>query len=199
MYNEILKRMNNGKVSIIIFDFDYTLTTLDSNSSIGVFSNYLPRAYCKKKKVLDILTNIATTSKFYELIWRSKLKLLSSYYIKDLIKKINITNEFKPNKSTMEILNRAIKSNINVIIYSSGIEEIIVEFLKVNGINNKKVKIIANKLSHVNLSTVITPKKKKLELELDENIILIGDKIDDLKIIDNATKMLLKNTELIEV
>ena len=43
MHDEILKDISKGKVSKIIFDFDYTLTSKDSNSSIGVFNNYLKK------------------------------------------------------------------------------------------------------------------------------------------------------------
>lgn len=199
MHDEILKDISNGKVSKIIFDFDYTLTAKNSNSSIGVFSNYLPKTYYRKKRFLDFLTTIAFSKWFYKIIWQLKLKLLSSYFEKDLINKIDIANEFKPNKITIDILNNAIKNNIEILIYSSGIEEIILKFLEVNSINKDSIRIIANKLNHVDLSKIITPKKEKLSFKKKGYIILIGDKKDDLKIVNNATKILLKDDKLIEV
>lgn len=199
MRNEILKDIRNGKVSKIIFDFDYTLTSKNSNSSIGVFSNYLPKTYYRKKRFLDFLTTIAFSKWFYKIIWKLKLKLLSLYFEKDLINKIDIVSEFKPNKIIIDILKNAVENNIDVLIYSSGLEEIILKFLEINSINKNSVRIIANKLNHADSSKIITPKKEKLSFKQERNIILIGDKKDDLKIVNNATKILLKNDELIEV
>ncbi len=199
MHDEILKDISKGKVSKIIFDFDYTLTSKDSNSSIGVFNNYLPKAYYRKKKFLDFLTFIAFSKYSYKIIWKLKLKLLSLYFKKDLINNIDIANEFKPNAIVIDILSNAIKNNIDVLIYSSGIEEIILKFLEINSIDKNNIRIIANKLNNVNLSKIITPKKDKLCFKQEENIILIGDKRDDLKIVDKAIKILIKNDKLLEV
>ncbi len=199
MYNEILKKINKGKISTIVFDFDYTLTTQNSDSSIGVFSKYLPESYYNKKKVLDFFTNIALSSMFYKLIWYLKLKLLLKYNAKSMIDKIDIDREFKANKSTIDILKNAINNDVNVIIYSSGLEEIITKFLKTNNIDDKNVDIKANNLRNVDLSLIITPKKKKLNFSSQKCVLLIGDKKDDLKIANNAKKILLKNDDLIEV
>lgn len=199
MYNEILKKINNSEISTIVFDFDYTLTTQNSESSIGVFSKYLPESYYNKKKVLDFFTNIALSSMFYKLIWYLKLKLLFKYNAKSMINKINIYREFRVNKSAIDILKNAIDNDVDVIIYSSGLEEIITKFLKINNIDDKKVDIKANNLRNVDFSSIITPKKKKLNFSSQECVLLIGDKIDDLKIVNNAKKILLKNDELIEV
>lgn len=199
MYNEILKKINNSEISTIVFDFDYTLTTQNSESSIGVFSKYLSESYYNKKKVLDFFTNIALSSMFYKLIWYLKLKLLFKYNAKSMINKINIYREFRVNKSAIDILKNAIGNDVDVIIYSSGLEEIITKFLEINNIDDKKVDIKANNLRNVDFSSIITPKKKKLNFSSQECVLLIGDKIDDLKIANNAKKILLKNDELIEV
>ena len=199
MYNEILKKINNSEISTIVFDFDYTLTTQNSESSIGVFSKSLSESYYNKKKVLDFFTNIALSSMFYKLIWYLKLKLLFKYNAKSMINKINIYREFRVNKSAIDILKNAIGNDVDVIIYSSGLEEIITKFLEINNIDDKKVDIKANNLRNVDFSSIITPKKKKLNFSSQECVLLIGDKIDDLKIANNAKKILLKNDELIEV
>ena len=199
MYNNILKKIGNGKISTIVFDFDYTLTTQDSNSSIGVFSKYLPKSYYNKKKILDFLTNIALSPMFYKLIWYLKLKLLLKFNAKNMLNKINISRDFKVNKNIVDILRYAINNSVNVIIYSSGLEEIIIKFLEINNIDDKKVNIKANNLINIDPRSIITPKKKKLNFYSQKCILLIGDKIDDLRIANNAKKILLKNDELIEV
>ncbi len=199
MYNKIIKKIDLNKISTIIFDFDYTLTTHDSNSSIGVFSNYLPSSYYNRKKFLDFLTNIAMTSTFYKFVWRKKLKLLHKYYNQEILNIIDFKKEFKPNKVIISLLKYAVKSNMDVVIYSSGIEEIIKKFLNINNIDSKNIKIISNKINNTDFIKIITPKKEKLNYDANTSILLIGDKIEDLKVVKNAMKILISDEKILEV
>ena len=80
-YNNIKKEiLFDKKNTIVIFDFDYTITTSNSETSIGVFTNYLPIKYKKKKKILDNLTLKAKSKISYYILWKYKLKLLYKYY-----------------------------------------------------------------------------------------------------------------------
>ena len=190
---EINKKINilkNNRDSIAIFDFDYTLTLSNSNSSIGVFSNYLPESYKSKKRKIDFITNHVENRYITKLMWWLKIKLLSKYYSDEVLKSIDYKKEFHLNKDTVKILNDLIDNNENVIIYSSGMKPIIMNVLKINNIDTKNIKIIANDID-INTkkikSKIITPKNKRLNNK-HSYIILFGDKEDDLKVVKNATK-----------
>lgn len=192
--NEIKKEINilkNSRDSIAIFDFDYTLTLSNSNSSIGVFSNYLPESYKSKKRKIDFITNHIKNKYITKLMWWLKIKLLSKYYSEEVLKSINYKEEFYLNKDTINILNDLVYNNEDVIIYSSGMKQIIINVLKINNIDIKNIKIIANDID-INTkkikSKIITPKNKRLNNNKYSYIILFGDKKDDLKVVQNATK-----------
>ena len=172
-----LKQLLTDNSIVIIVDFDYTITTKNSNSSIGVFSNYLPIEYKNKKKKLDYLTNKLKNRLAYKLIWNSKIKLLRKYNAKEVLNDIDYKKEFIINKDIVKLIKIIEESNNKIIIYSSGSKEIIERVLKTYNINYKNIKILANSF---NSNSIITPYKKRLNI--DNNTVLIGDKKNDLKV-----------------
>ena len=194
-YNTIKKIiLADKKNSIVIFDFDYTITTLDSETSIGVFTKYLPVKYKIKKKKLDLLTKKAKSKILYYIIWKRKLKLLLKYYDENILNSINYLKEFKINSSIKKIIMNLNKNKIPIIIYSSGITEVIQNVLIKNEIYSDNIKIIANSMN--NSTKIITPKKRKIRNINYKNIYVFGDKIDDLKIINNSMNILVTSNKM---
>ena len=189
--NKKIDKLKNNKDSVAIFDFDYTLTLSSSNSSIGVFSNYLPESYRSKKRKIDFITNHIRNKHIIKLMWWLKIRLLSKYYSNKVLESIEYQEEFHLNKNTINILNDLINNNVDVIIYSSGMKQIIINVLKLNNIDIKRLNIIAN---DIDISTkrikskIITPKNKRLNNSKYSYVILFGDKNEDLKVVKNATK-----------
>ena len=176
-----IENLINKKSIIVICDFDYTITTKDSNSSIAVFSNYLPKEYIKRKKKIDYLVNTIKNEFIYKFLWKLKLKLLKKYDGKNVLKKIDYKKEFFINNEVVDLIKLFYKKNISVIIYSSGIQEVITNILESYSINFDNIKIIANSLD--NMVDVITPYKKALPNLNYKKIILIGDNDKDLNIV----------------
>ena len=190
---------DNNKDSVAVFDFDYTLTLTNSNSSIGVFTNYLPTSYKSKKKRIDFVIDHINNKHVIKLMWWLKIKLLSKYYSNEVLKKIIYKEEFHLNTRLVNILNELIDNGVNIIIYSSGMKQIIMNVLEINNIDIKKIRIIANDIdieSKKIKSDIITPKNKKLNDNQYSHVILFGDRKEDLGIIKKASKFIVKDEEI---
>lgn len=172
----------NKESIIVVCDFDYTITTKNSNSSIAVFSNYLPERYRKRKKKIDCLVNIIRNETTYRFLWKLKIKLLKKYDGKNVLDKIDYKKEFSINNKMINIIKLLNKKGVPVIIYSSGIKEIIVNIFNTYSINFDNIKIIANNLD--NIVDVITPYKKKIPILNNKKVVLIGDNEKDLNIVN---------------
>lgn len=191
---EILK---NKQHAIAIFDFDYTITNNKSNSSIGVFTEYLPTKYKIKKQKIDNITLKINSKIGYYIIWKYKLNLLSKYYSETLINNINYKKEFQFNVDIYKLIVEIQKNNIPIIICSSGITDIIKKFLELNKINLKGITIIANSIDLNTQKTskkIITPKNKKnFHIEEKTHKYVFGDRIEDLNIVENSIKYLVSD------
>ncbi len=179
--SEIEKLVNKESI-IVVCDFDYTITTKNSNSSIAVFSNYLPERYRKRKKKIDYLVNIIKNETIYRFLWKLKLKLLKKYNGKNVLDKIDYKKEFYINNKMIDIIKLLNKKGVPIIIYSSGIQKIIVNVFDTYSINFDNIKIIANNLD--NMVDVITPYKKKIPILNNKKVVLIGDNEKDLNIVN---------------
>lgn len=177
---QLLKSQN--KV-VAVFDFDYTLTTQDSNSSINVFFNYMPKGYKIKKKTLDLISKVCKNRIVYKIIWKSKLRLLKLYGASKTLDKIAYKEEFKLNSTMLEIINLLSKNNAKIVIYSCGLSEIIKRVFDAYNIELCNCNIISNSIYGIT-DFVITPYKEKLKGYNDSCVILFGDNINDLKVFD---------------
>ncbi len=177
-----IENLTNKKSTIVVCDFDYTMTTKDSNSSIAVFSNYLPERYRKRKKKIDCLVKIMKNETAYRFLWKLKLKLLKKYDGKNILDKIDYRKEFSMNNKMIDIIKLFNKKGVPIIIYSSGIQEIIVNIFNTYSINFDSIKIIANNLD--NMVDVITPYKKEIPILNNKKVILIGDNEKDLNFVN---------------
>ena len=135
------------------------------------------------------------------IIWKKKLKLLAKYYNSSVLKEINYNKEFMLNDSMITLINNLLENKVKVIIYSSGMKEIIVNVLKNNSVNIERIEIVANS---IDVDTkridkkIITPKNKRLKHLNYKYIALFGDSIHDLKIASNSLKVLI-NDEKFEI
>lgn len=181
----------------IVTDFDKTLTCSESESTIGVFSKFLPNTYVEAKSVINdmeekIIGNDEISNKYKNLfmkyIWKKKLILLSEY-LKDtkLIQEIVHSGLFVFRDGAIESLNY-LQKKYEVIINSSGIGDIIVSLLKHNACSFENIKIFSNfynfDSASFDLTRCIFPTDKtnryyRKEI-LNKQLILIGDTIEDL-------------------
>ena len=197
--NEVLK---NKETTLYIFDFDNTLTYSNSESSIGVFTKHLPFKYKIVKKIFDFFTDKTKSKKILEIIWKNKLRFLLKYYNENLLNKINIDKDFFMNDIIFGLFKDLNASNAKIIIYSSGLKEVIEKVLLKHKIKLNEINIIANSIQDVNKKTkkaIITPNKEILDIGGNynyEKIIVFGDKDEDLKIIDNDIKILVKDNDI---
>ena len=56
---DIIKKFNSINNTIYIIDFDHTITTFDSNTSIGVYSLYLGQKTKRKKIKLIVCLHVS--------------------------------------------------------------------------------------------------------------------------------------------
>lgn len=182
IYNKIKNNIDN---KIIIIDFDHTITTKNSETSIGVFNRLLNMEYVTKKRKID--NKVSKNTIILTYYWYKKIKLLKKYikrkYIKESI------NYFKPNKEIIDLLN---ETNSKIIICSSGYKDIIKEFLYKYKIRYNY--LLANTLNS-NIFNVITPNNKyRFVKKITNNLnnkkyILIGDMPSDNNMIKSNNKI----------
>ena len=189
--------IEHSEDAVAIFDFDYTLTTNLSESSIGVFTKYLPPEYKKRKEVIDKISKKWNSRFLLKIIWKYKLNYLSKFYNENVLNKIDIKSDFILNDFTIKILRKCCENNIRTIIYSSGLKSVIELVLKYYKINYINLEIIANDINvdcKLN-SKIVTPKNKKIKFPKNEYVILFGDKKNDLRIAKKSVKILIKNSD----
>lgn len=56
-FEEIYKLIRENVIDTIVMDFDHTITTYDSETTIGVFSKVLGTHYVQEKHLIDIKVN----------------------------------------------------------------------------------------------------------------------------------------------
>lgn len=174
---DIIKKFNSINNTIYIIDFDHTITTFDSNTSIGVYSLYLGQKYKKKKDKIDSLSSRFNGKTITKLFWILKIKLLNRYYNSNLKKMI--ARNFKIRKDFKWLIKYFNINNIDYIICSSGHRDLIDYILKDNGISNYK--LLANEIN-TRFYKIITPynKYKFIKKHIKgRKTVIIGDHIGD--------------------
>ena len=193
----------------IVTDFDHTLTTKDSQNCWGVLSSIpnVNKEYIKKShKNNDYYLPIEQdTNLDYETKNMNMQRWYTNHFdmlIKYKIKEIEI-NEIGQSKSIIlrdgvtEFLKFTNKNNIPVIIVSAGISNIIENVLKRNNcfFNNiyiisnifkfkdGQIKSLRNHIIHsLNKNEITLPIKIKEVLKDKDEVIILGDNIDDSKV-----------------
>lgn len=180
----IINKYNKDKDIVCVMDFDHTITTFSSNTSIGVYSQYLGKKYRVKKDVIDKLVNKYNGKLIIKYLWIKKIKLLKKYYNEEML--TEISKNFKIRKEFMELIEYFNKNKVEFIICSSGHKELIDTILKSNKIFDYK--LLANE-TNTRICDIITPYNKYKFLKKyteKKKTIIIGDHIGDSSMVRNC-------------
>ena len=213
-YNNKVERPNVNNLCIVM-DFDNTLASEDSISSYGVFQDkkIMGENYCKEclkldSKYIEIEKDYKISEETKKILmeeWVEKsIKLLTKYHIsQDIINKVVYTEKIKLRPSLKDFFLLMKKYKIPVIIISAGIGNVIEAFLKKEGILFENIKIIGNffdfskRAAFIKNKMIHTSNKNEIKMQkqieniitMKEQIVLIGDTIEDVNIINNKLYM----------
>lgn len=199
----------------IITDFDRTLTTKESEPSIGIVPRYLG-GKCLEERMkifnyyrpleLDYTLDVIEKQKIMKEWANKSFTLVSKYITEDNIDKAIENANMHLRKGAKEFLLKMNSMNIPVIIMSSGVGNIVKAFLEKEKCLFDNIKIVSNFYEFKNGETYIDLKNimatvnkeyKKIpedirnEIEQKENTLLFGDLIEDIKM---ANEEKLSNT-----
>lgn len=183
----------------IVTDFDKTITSNESVSSIGVFSNFFPKQYAEEKsKIMEqeekifLSKDISNVQKEQLLhsIWIKKLKLLKEFLNNcKVINDIVSSNQFIFRDDAIETINY-LQRKYQVIINSSGFGNLIIELLKKEGCHFDNLVVFSNFIQNgmIDFSKMIDPYRKYNTEYIKyinnyKNFVLLGDSLTDLNML----------------
>lgn len=200
----------------IITDFDHTLTTAKSSASMGIIPKFLG-GECLKQRLkiyeyyrpleLDYTIDLKEKQKIMK-EWAHKSFTLLSKYVEseEMIKKsLNGANLYLRD-GAKEFLEEMNNKNIPVVIMSSGVGNIVKDFLEKENCMFDNIVIVSNFFEFTNGNTYINfdeimatsnkeykriPQETREKLEQKSKSILLGDLIEDIKM---TNKENLQNT-----
>lgn len=214
--NEKLGKLKNLSDDFyVITDFDRTLTTKESEPSMGIVAKYLGGEYLQERtktfnyyRPLELDYTIEKNEK-KEIMkeWANKsFSLLSKYLTEDVVNKALENVDIHLRVGAKDFLVKMNNMNIPVIIMSSGVGNIVKAFLEKEGCLFDNIKIISNffefenEKAHIDLSGIMATSNKEHKkipenirklIEEKENALLFGDLIEDIKM---ANEEKLSNT-----
>lgn len=172
-FSEIYNILQANNKSTLLIDFDHTITTFDSQTSIGVFAKILNQKYVKLKNKIDSKVDSCHNPLYLKFLWFKKIYLLKVFDAKKYINKA--IKYFMINPNFIKLFDYCKNNRIKIIICSSGYKPLIEAVLRKNNLNY--IKVIGNK----KLFRIITPlNKNKFIGSKIENPIIIGDNIADI-------------------
>ena len=199
----------------VITDFDRTLTTAESEPTMGVIPQYLGGECLEKRtkiynhyRPLELDYTIEQIKK-QEMMkqWADEsFTLLTQYITEEGIEKALKNANLHLRLGAKEFLQEMNEKNIPVIVMSSGIGNIVKAFLEKENCLFNNVKIVSNFFEFkdgkttIDMSKIMATSNKEYsripedirnELKEKENALLFGDLVEDIKMID---KEKLENT-----
>ena len=205
---EKINRIKNIKDFFIVTDFDRTLTTKQSEPSMGIIPKFLG-GKCLEERLkifnhyrpieLDYTLEEELKQKYMRDWAKESFNLLSKYVTEEVVAKSLINANLHLRIGVKEFLKKLNEKNIPVIIMSSGIGNIVEGFLKKENClyNNtvivsnffefceNKVKIdLNNIMSTSNKEYIRTPKNVRDKIENKNAGLLFGDLVEDLKMVN---------------
>lgn len=192
----------------VITDFDRTLTTRNSEPSMGVIPQYIGGECLKKRteifeyyRPIELDYKMQVDEKEQIMIeWAQKsFKLLSDYITEEKINKALENADIHLRDGVKEFLEKMKNKNIPVIVMSSGVGNIVKTFLEKENCLFDNIEIVSNFFKFTNGKTSIDfenlmatsrkeykkiPKEIKNKIQEKENALLFGDLIEDLKMLD---------------
>lgn len=183
----------------IVTDFDKTITSNESASSIGVFSEFLPKQYADEKaKIMEQEEKITVSDSILDVqkeqllhfIWIKKLKLLKEFLNNyKVVNDIVSSGKFVFRNDAIETINY-LQKRYQVIINSSGFGNLIIELLKRKGCRFDNLIIISNFIENdvLDFSSIIDPYRKYNNAYIKyinnyKNFVLLGDSLSDLSML----------------
>ncbi len=206
---EKLERFKNSKDFFVIIDFDRTLTTGASDASMGIIPKFLGGECLKERleiyeyyRPLELDYTIEENDKKAIMKeWANKsFTLLSKYLVSEEI----IENALKDanlhlRPGAKEFLKDMYDKNIPVVIMSAGVGNIIKRFLEKQEVLYDNVTLVSNFFefkdneAYIDTEKIMAtsnkdysrvPEEIRKNLDKKENILLCGDIIEDINMIE---------------
>lgn len=205
------EKVNNLKESTnfyIITDFDRTLTTKQSEPSMGIIPQYLGGECLKKRteifehyRPLELDYNIPPNEK-KEIMkeWAKKsFSLLSNYITEEMVYKALENANIHLRDGVKEFFIEMKNKSIPIIVMSSGVGNIVKEFLKKENCLFDNVEIVSNFFEfkdgkpYIDFDNIMAVSKKEYK-KIPESIrnkieekdaLLFGDLVEDIKMVDS--------------
>ena len=208
-----LEEFKNAKDFYVVIDFDRTLTTNESDSSMGIIPNFLGGEYLEERirihdyyrpLELDYTLSKEERNKIMKSWATTSFTLLSKYLnseetIKNALENANIHLR----KGVKEFLEDMHKKCIPVIIMSAGMGNLIKIFLEKQGVLYDNIILISNffkfrdNKAYIDVNNLISPSNKgyskvpeeiRNELDKKESILLFGDIVEDIKMVEEDSR-----------
>lgn len=199
----------------VITDFDRTLTTRESEPSMGIVPKYLG-GECLEQRTkifnyyrpleLDYTIDVIEKQKIMKEWANKSFTLVSKYITENIIHKAVESANIHFREGAKEFLVEMHSRNIPVIIMSSGVGNIVKAFLEKEKCLFDNVKIVSNFFefkegkAYIDLDSIMAtlnkeykkiPEDIRVKIEEKENALLFGDLIEDIKM---ANEEKLSNT-----
>lgn len=213
--NNIEKLTNFKKSSsfFVIMDFDRTLTTDKSNSSMGIIPMFLGGKILSER--IKIYKHYRPLEIDYTINEKEKKYIMRNWTIESftLLSKYLDSEEMMENSlkdaniylrdGAREFLRYMYESNIPVIIMSAGLGNLIEMFLRKEKILYDNIILISNfftidnNKAYIDTKSLISPSSKDYsripkeirdELNKKDNILLCGDIVEDIKMVKDNQK-----------
>ncbi len=210
---EKLDQFRESNNFFAIIDFDRTLTTATSDASAGIIPKFLG-GECLKKRLeiyeyyrpleLDYTIDEEEKRNIMKKWASSTFTLLSKYLTSEkMIENAIESANLNLRNGAKQFLQNLYERNIPVVIMSAGVGNLIKRFLEKQGVLYDNIILISNFFefkgdkSYINTETIIAssnkdyskvPEGTRKVLDKKENILLCGDIVEDIKMIDTSQK-----------
>lgn len=204
---EKIERLKNIKDYVVLIDFDKTLTTSDSDSSVGTIPNFLGGECLKKRtknfeyyRPIELDYNLSKQEKLKLMKeWAEKsFSLIAEYATENIVKETAKVANLNLRKGAKEFLYKMYQNNIPVIIMSAGVGNIINEFMLNEKILHDNITIVSNFFEFNNKACIDIdkimftsnkeysriPKELRNKIEECNKILLFGDIVEDIRMIN---------------
>lgn len=213
--DEKIGRINKENFYVVA-DFDFTITSKNSNTSLSLFSKsgFYPEEYLEERnrnyeyyRPLELNPKISMEEKFkITKEWQqASYELMKKYKVRESdIKKILKTGDaLILRDGAKEFINLLNKNNIPLIISSAGVGNFIIELLKMHECYSNNIYVYSNMLKFkddviVDSIKNIIHSMNKNDISLPTNVfdriknkeygIVIGDQLSDLKMINKLPR-----------
>lgn len=205
---EKIEKLKNIKDYVVIIDFDKTLTTSDSDSSVGTIPNFLGGECLERRtknfqyyRPLELDYNLSKENK-QKLMkeWAEKsFSLISEYATESIIKETVKTANLNLREGAREFLYKMYKDEIPVVIMSAGVGNIIKEFLQNEQSLYNNITIVSNffkfnnNKAYIDIEKIMAtsnkeynriPKELRSKIEENSKVLLFGDIVEDIRMIN---------------